>query len=143
MGKVPNKSSQGSNDELKQAVSEPYQKIPNSRVYYKVDPPDVEELGKSSWNLLHTISAKYPKSPSEQQKTEMKQFLTLFSHIYPCNWCASDFERYIKQKAPRVNSRDELGRWMCEAHNEVNSKLNKEMFDCNFWEKRWKDGWEE
>ncbi|AGO10489.1 AaceriABR037Wp [[Ashbya] aceris (nom. inval.)] len=116
--------------------------IPGSKHYLQVDPPDVEELGRSSWTLLHTAAAKYPRQPSDVQKQEMRQFLSIFSHIYPCNWCAKDFEQYLRDKAPRVESRDELGQWMCEAHNEVNQKLGKEPFDCNFWKKRWLDGWE-
>ena len=41
---------------------------------------------------------------------------------------------------PRVSNRDEIGRWMCEAHNAVNVKLGKESFDCNRWEERWRTG---
>lgn len=117
--------------------------IPGSRTYTKVDPPDVEQLGRSSWTLLHAAAANYPVKPSDEQKGEMKQFLNIFSHIYPCNWCAKDFEKYIRENAPKIESREELGRWMCEAHNKVNTKLRKPKFDCNFWEKRWKDGWDE
>lgn len=116
--------------------------IPGSKHYRQVEPADVEELGRSSWTLLHTAAAKYPRQPSDAQKQEMRQFLSIFSHIYPCNWCAKDFEQYIRDRAPRVDSRDELGQWMCEAHNDVNQKLGKELFDCNFWKKRWLDGWE-
>ncbi|CAI4063257.1 hypothetical protein SUVZ_07G2650 [Saccharomyces uvarum] len=117
--------------------------IPGSRTYTKVDPPDVEQLGRSSWTLLHAAAANYPVKPSDEQKGEMKQFLNIFSHIYPCNWCAKDFEKYIRENAPKIESREELGRWMCEAHNKVNTKLRKPKFDCNFWGKRWKDGWDE
>ncbi|CAR25371.1 flavin-linked sulfhydryl oxidase [Lachancea thermotolerans CBS 6340] len=110
--------------------------------YPKVEPPDVEELGRSSWTLLHSIAAKYPQKPNEIQKGEMKQFMTIFSHVYPCWWCAKDFEKFIRENSPKVDSREELGRWMCEAHNSVNEKLGKKAFDCNLWEKRWKDGWD-
>lgn len=116
--------------------------IPGSKSYKKLDPPDVEELGRSSWTLLHSIAARYPKQPSHTQKEEMKQFMTIFSHVYPCWWCAKDFEKFIKANAPKVDSRSDLGRWICEAHNDVNKKLNKEEFDCNLWQKRWADGWD-
>ncbi|CCE63585.1 hypothetical protein TPHA_0F00990 [Tetrapisispora phaffii CBS 4417] len=117
--------------------------IPGSRSYERTNPPDVNELGKSTWNFLHSMTAQYPKEPSPVQKTEMSNFLHLFSRVYPCNWCAKDFEKYLKENAPKVNSREELGRWMCEAHNSVNVKLRKEKFNCDFWEKRWREGWEE
>ncbi|SCU80512.1 LAMI_0B02718g1_1 [Lachancea mirantina] len=110
--------------------------------YAKEDPPDVEQLGRSSWSLLHSIAAAYPVSPNDKQRSEMKQFMTLFSHVYPCWWCAKDFEDFIKKNSPKVGSRDELGLWMCEAHNEVNEKLGKSKFDCSFWKNRWIDGWD-
>ncbi|SCU98973.1 LADA_0H16534g1_1 [Lachancea dasiensis] len=110
--------------------------------YAQVDPPDVELLGRSSWTLLHSIAAKYPKKPNEKQKSEMSQFMTIFSHVYPCWWCAKDFELFIRANAPKVNSRDELGKWVCEAHNDVNRKLGKPIFDCNLWENRWINGWD-
>lgn len=142
-GKISAKDIQHIKNGTEIAAASPQETILNSKAYRRVDPPGVEELGRSSWNLLHSITAKYPKSPSDEQKLEMKQFLTIFSHVYPCNWCASDFEKFIKVKAPKLNSREEFGRWMCEAHNEVNAKLKKEQFNCDFWEKRWKDGWED
>ena len=30
---------------------------------------------------------------------------------------------------------------MCEAHNRVNLKLGKKLFDCNKVMERWYDGW--
>ncbi|CCH62064.1 hypothetical protein TBLA_0G01160 [Henningerozyma blattae CBS 6284] len=119
------------------------EKIPGSKTYYKEDPPDIRKLGASSWTFLHTMSAKYPQQPTPREKDDMKSFLNIFSRVYPCDWCAKDFEKYIRENAPKVESREELSRWMCEAHNSVNRKLNKEEFDCNFWQQRWKDGWDD
>ncbi|KLJ08079.1 hypothetical protein EMPG_16468 [Blastomyces silverae] len=44
---------------------------------------------------------------------------------------------------PRLKTRAEFGTWMCEAHNEVNRKLGKEVFDCAKWEERWRTGWKD
>ncbi|SMN22636.1 similar to Saccharomyces cerevisiae YGR029W ERV1 Flavin-linked sulfhydryl oxidase of the mitochondrial intermembrane space (IMS) [Maudiozyma saulgeensis] len=118
--------------------------IPGSRTYTKVPPPDVNQLGRSSWTMLHAMAAKYPKdTPTNTQKEEMTNFLKIFSHVYPCTWCAKDFEKYIRENAPKVDNREQLGRWMCEAHNHVNKKLGKPKFNCNFWEKRWVTGWDD
>ncbi|KAL8821724.1 MAG: hypothetical protein Q9223_000298 [Gallowayella weberi] len=108
-------------------------------------PPDVEELGRSTWTLLHTISASYPPRASPTQQNEMRQFLGLFGKLYPCWVCAEDFQEWMKRKGnePRVESRDGLGKWMCEAHNEVNRKLGKQEFDCERWEERWRTGWKD
>ncbi|KAI4164135.1 MAG: hypothetical protein LQ342_002099 [Letrouitia transgressa] len=105
-------------------------------------PPDVDQLGRSTWTLLHTISASYPPRASTTQQSEMRQFLSLFSKIYPCWVCAEDFQDWMKQRGnePRVEGREGLGRWMCEAHNAVNRKLGKREFDCGGWEERWRTG---
>ncbi|KAF2770439.1 hypothetical protein EJ03DRAFT_388868 [Teratosphaeria nubilosa] len=106
-------------------------------------PPDVEQLGRSTWTLLHTMTANYPTHPTPTQQSETKQFLTLFGKMYPCWSCAEDFRAWMREQGhePRVSSRDEFGRWMCEAHNAVNGKLGKGLFDCARWEERWRTGW--
>ncbi|OCK81984.1 hypothetical protein K432DRAFT_380815 [Lepidopterella palustris CBS 459.81] len=108
-------------------------------------PPDVEQLGRASWTLLHSITATYPVRPTPDLQKETKQFIYTFSKLYPCWTCAQDFQRWLKEdrNAPRVSSRDEFGRWMCEAHNAVNVKLGKERFDCDRWEERWRTGWKD
>ncbi|KAK6462440.1 ERV/ALR sulfhydryl oxidase domain-containing protein [Scheffersomyces coipomensis] len=110
--------------------------------YSKDYPPDVEVLGKSSWTLLHSIAATYPENPTSKEQQDLKQFVTLFGNFYPCWFCKADFVKYIEKNDPQVNSQDKFGKWLCEAHNEVNVKLGKPKFDCNLWKQRWKDGWD-
>lgn len=75
----------------------------------------------------------------------MQQFLSTFSKLYPCHVCAEDFQHWMAQpnNAPKVKGQDELGMWMCQAHNAVNVKLGKKEFDCTLWKERWKDGWKD
>ena len=105
-------------------------------------PPDVEQLGRSTWTFLHALTAAYPERPSLTQQSETKTFISLFGKMYPCWSCADDFRSWMKDgNEPRVSNRDDFGRWMCEAHNAVNEKLGKSSFDCNKWEERWRTGW--
>ena len=110
-------------------------------------PPDVEELGRGSWTLLHTLSATYPTNPTPQHQQSTHHFLRLFSQLYPCHVCAEDFQSWIQKPdndpTEALKSQEGFGRWMCKAHNEVNRKLGKGEFDCNFWKERWKDGWKD
>ncbi|KAK8242401.1 hepatopoietin protein, partial [Phyllosticta capitalensis] len=106
-------------------------------------PPDVEALGRSTWTLLHSITATYPTAPTASQQDNARGFLRSFASLYPCWVCAEDFQDWMKTNTPRVSSRDEFGRWMCEAHNAVNVKLGKDVFECSRWEERWRTGWKD
>ncbi|KAK6495181.1 hypothetical protein TWF481_003208 [Arthrobotrys musiformis] len=108
-------------------------------------PPDVEQLGRSTWSLLHSITATYPETPTQSQKSDMQTFLSILGRVYPCWVCADDFTAWMKQpdNSPKLDTREDFGRWMCKAHNEVNRKLGKQEFDCNLWKQRWKDGWKD
>lgn len=106
-------------------------------------PADVEELGRSSWTLLHSIAATYPPNPSPTQQNDVVSFVRLFSKLYPCWICADDFQAYIRKDPVRAGSRGEFGNWLCEAHNDVNKKLGKPTFDCAKWEERWRTGWKD
>lgn len=118
------------------------EKQPEKQPEQRVDPPDVEQLGRSSWTLLHSIAATYPDNPDDSTQKDMKQFVRLFGKFYPCWFCAEDFNKYVEKNQPQVTDLDSFGKWVCHAHNDVNKKLGKPEFDCNLWKQRWKDGWD-
>lgn len=106
-------------------------------------PADVETLGRSTWTLLHSIAATYPTNPSSSQQNDLVGFVQLFSRLYPCWVCADDFRGYIEKDPVKAGSRGEFGKWLCDAHNDVNKKLGKPAFDCSKWEERWRTGWKD
>lgn len=53
-------------------------------------PVDKDELGNSTWNLLHTMAAVYPEKPTPSQKEDVKSFFGILSRTYPCDVCAKD-----------------------------------------------------
>ncbi|KAK7745946.1 Flavin-linked sulfhydryl oxidase of the mitochondrial IMS [Cytospora paraplurivora] len=106
-------------------------------------PADVETLGRSTWTLLHSIAATYPTTPSPSQQNDVVGFVNLFSKLYPCWVCASDFRDYLRKDPVKAGSRGEFGQWLCDAHNDVNKKLGKPVFDCSKWEERWRTGWKD
>lgn len=135
-------------EKVKQDGSAISSKAPTASVSSAIEPrsdcpPDVEALGRGTWTLLHSIAASYPDNPSRSQQSDILSFVKLFSKLYPCWVCAEDFQTYIKRERPRVESRDDLGKWFCGAHNEVNRKLGKPEFDCSRWQERWRTGWKD
>jgi mitochondrial FAD-linked sulfhydryl oxidase len=106
-------------------------------------PPDVEQLGRASWTLLHSMAASYPAQASASMQATTQSFIATFAQLYPCGWCATDFREWMKEPAnrPQTAGQDEFGLWACRAHNAVNVKLGKEEFDCALWKERWRDGW--
>lgn len=110
---------------------------------YRGEPLDSWELGNHTWNFLHTMAATYPKTPSEDAKKQMREFISAFANFYPCQPCAEDFREWIKTNNPNVESRNALSFWFCDAHNAVNKKLGKPAFDCRYWTARWKEGWDD
>jgi FAD-linked sulfhydryl oxidase len=91
------------------------------------------------------MAASYPERPTPQQQRDATSLLSSLSRLYPCYWCATDFQKWMAEarNAPRVSSRTEFGQWLCEAHNEVNRKLGKEEFDCKQVDERWRTGWKD
>jgi len=106
-------------------------------------PVDKDELGSSTWKLLHTMAANYPDIPSQEEKADMRTFLETFSRLYPCPPCAEDFRKDLRDHPPRLDSMRDFSRWLCKAHNRVNLKLGKEEFDCSRVLERWRDGWKD
>ncbi|WBW72199.1 mitochondrial Mia40-Erv1 disulfide relay system sulfhydryl oxidase subunit Erv1 [Schizosaccharomyces osmophilus] len=100
--------------------------------------PDVAELGRSTWTFLHAMAANYPKNPSTVEQTNMSSFLHNFSKFYPCWACAEDLRLWMARdgNAPKVETRESLCHWICEAHNDVNERLGKPVFNCDIWAKK-------
>ncbi|CAI5439899.1 unnamed protein product [Caenorhabditis angaria] len=106
-------------------------------------PVDKDELGRSTWNLLHTMSVYYPEKPSEEQKNKAKSFMNLLGQLYPCDFCAKDLRKDLIESPPSVSSRENFAEWMCQLHNKVNKKTGKPEFDCKNVMERWRDGWKD
>ncbi|KAH7702737.1 Protein F56C11.3 [Aphelenchoides avenae] len=133
----------GSSSKQGQAGSSTATDANNNETRRKDCPVDKDELGRSTWNLLHTMAAYYPDKPTPVEKDDMKSTLTSLSKTYPCPHCAEDFRKDIKEHPPRLENRETLSKWMCEMHNRVNTKLGKDTFDCTKVFERWYDGWKD
>lgn len=102
-------------------------------------PLSKEELGRSAWGLLHTMSMYYPVKPNQKQKGKMKGFLEGFSEFFPCKTCSAHFRTDIARIKPKLDTREEFAIWVCQIHNETNRMLGKPEFNCDYdgLRKRW------
>jgi len=89
------------------------------------------ELGRSTWRFFHTMMARYPEEPTEEEQETLRSFVYLFSRLYPCGECAAHFQQHLKKYPPQVSSRSAAAGWACFIHNEINVMLEKPVFDCN------------
>lgn len=93
-------------------------------------PLDVDELGRASWALMHTIAAYYPQKPTHAQRVQARRFFDALGDLYPCATCRADLRADVDANPPRCESREALARWVCERHNAVNEKLGKARASC-------------
>ncbi|KAI5180391.1 mitochondrial FAD-linked sulfhydryl oxidase [Nematocida sp. AWRm80] len=118
--------------------------IPESNPSYYSKPPTKEairqELGRSTWTLLHTIAAKYPAYPTREQQSNAILLIDLLTKMFPCEECRGHFKQLTDGFPPQVSSQEEFSQWMCQAHNIVNKRLNKPVFDCARLDDRWDCG---
>ncbi|KAI0175471.1 ERV/ALR sulfhydryl oxidase domain-containing protein [Hypoxylon sp. FL1284] len=89
------------------------------------------ELGRSTWKFFHTMMARFPDKPTEDDSLALKTFIQLFARLYPCGDCARHFQKLLAQYPPQVSSRNAAAGWACFVHNQVNERLKKPLFDCN------------
>lgn len=64
-------------------------------------PLDKEELGRSTWDLIHSIAAYYPDSPSDADKENARNFISSVSYLYPCEVCREDFKQSVADFPPQ------------------------------------------
>lgn len=75
--------------------------------------------------------AKYPEKPTPEDRKTLEIFFLSFGKLYPCGDCAKHFRALLKEMPPQTSSRNSAAGWLCEAHNRVNKRLKKPIFDCN------------
>lgn len=99
-----------------------------------------EELGRSTWTLLHIMAAKYSYAPTETEKKDVYDFIFLLAKVFPCLECKGHFYKMINEFPPVLDDHDSFVKWVCEIHNKVNVRLNKPVFDCRRHDERWDCG---
>lgn len=88
-------------------------------------------LGRSTWHFLHTMTLRFPESPTKPESETLRSFFLNFAQLYPCGDCAKHFQQLLAELPPQVGSRKAASSWLCTVHNEVNKRLGKDEFPCD------------
>ncbi|KAJ2918339.1 hypothetical protein MD484_g2126, partial [Candolleomyces efflorescens] len=88
------------------------------------------ELGRATWKLMHTMTLRFPKKPTDDERQALSSYFYLMSRLYPCGECATEFQQLLAKYPPQTSSRLAASQWLCGVHNEVNKRLKKPLFDC-------------
>lgn len=89
---------------------------------------DPNYWGPALWTTLHTMSFDYPENPTEEEKSNYRNFFHSLKYVLPCGVCRKHYGKSIDQTYPidpALKNRDTLSRWLVEFHNTVNKRLNK------------------
>ena len=105
-----------------------------------MNPESRNELGKGTWTFLHILAATYPLNPTPEVIQDHKLLFQLLPRLYPCPDCRVHMRQMFHELPPKLESRTDFVHWVCEAHNRVNIRLNKPVFDCSKHDERWDCG---
>ena len=81
--------------------------------------------GPSAWIFLHSITLDYPEHPSEEDKSQTKQFFESIGNVLPCPVCREHYNKNIQETPIQLNTKEELVHWLIDIHNKVNQITNK------------------
>jgi hypothetical protein len=93
--------------------------------------------GPIFWKFLHEISFQFPQNPTDQEKKSHENFLLNLKYFIPCYTCKNDFQKYISQNPPILNSKKNFVKWTVDLHNHVNKKLGKREYSYEEVEEEW------
>ena len=89
--------------------------------------PDV--WGRSAWSFLHASTFSYPENPTPEQCTSALQFYENLGNMLPCPRCRGHYNSNIRRNPPKVQSREDLSRWLVDIHNEVRKAQGKSTIE--------------
>ncbi|KAG8786194.1 hypothetical protein FRC16_001776 [Serendipita sp. 398] len=60
------------------------------------------ELGRATWKLLHTMTLRFPETPTDDEREALRAYIHLTSRLYPCGECAEHFQKLLEEYPPQV-----------------------------------------
>ena len=84
--------------------------------------------GPPAWTFLHSVTLNFPENPTSSDRENFRIFFDSMKNILPCEKCKEHYKLNLIENPIRLESREELVKWLMELHNKVNVKNNKPVF---------------
>lgn len=104
------------------------EKTYNNEDYSSGDGMMTTVWGPSVWMFLHTMSFNYPIEPSEEEKTDYRNFVLSLQKVLPCKYCRMNLVKNFKDLPLTMDSmknRESFSRYIYNLHELVNRMLKK------------------
>lgn len=88
------------------------------------------------WYILHSLPF-YIREYNQHTCRAISNFFMDVAITHPCNVCADHFEKYQKDSPWVGRGLADLVVWLCNLHNNLNTRLGKPWFDCTKYAERW------
>jgi hypothetical protein len=103
-------------------------KIFSSKDYNSNDGFLTSVWGPSQWHMLHTISFNYPINPTEEEKSNYKNYILSLQNVLPCGACRKNLSNNLKNYPLTMNhmkNRNSFSKYIYNLHEIVNEMLEK------------------
>lgn len=86
---------------------------------------NTKDWGPKMWYTLHTIAYNYPVEPTDENKTNYKNFYESLQVMLPCKYCRESWRVFLNELPIDrfLHSRSAMTFWIYLMHNKVNKKL--------------------
>lgn len=84
--------------------------------------------GGSGWIFNHSVTFGYPLNPTDEQKSQYKNYFTSLGDVLPCRYCRDSYKKFITEgdtalTDDALENRETLTKWFYRVHQAVNIKL--------------------
>lgn len=83
--------------------------------------------GKYLWTSIHLVALGYPDNPTDEEKSNYREFYRNIWRVLPCYKCAQNYQRHWDELPidPYMKDNMTLFEWTVKLHNIVNKQLGK------------------
>jgi len=92
---------------------------------------DPNYWGPGTWKLFYSIAYTYPDKPNLSEKTAVLNFFSSLKLLIPCENCKEEYNKFLLDNPPQVNSKILLNQWIIDLHNSINIRLKKPIVNSN------------